>query len=757
MGIDLVKGWGKRWSAALPEVILLLCIGTIMALNIKISILFLDLKIGIWIFAGLALGWLLSLTKWPAGFSALYGALSGLALVIQHAYHVLPSIHALSGPYLVWSEEARLRVVLFSQRVVNWALILLNGNPIKDPFFEQMAYPFVSLLCAAWMAWWILKRKNVLLASIPIGLFFLFYVWRWDKGSEVLVMFLAVIFLAVAFMAYRRCQSSWDQRGVDWPYLDSLLPEWLTGSIFITILVIFTGLAVPTLATPEGWQKIGEALKAPPSQAVSPAARPQSAGGEYPQITREPQVSIIIGTPSLDVIGQPPTLSQTVLFWVYVSDPPPPPVEAGEELFGRSYYWRSGIFDEYTGSGWVEAPLNPADAAGMDKNRPPGRYVLEQRFEIMSAHANTLLGMNMPFQARDEVELVFTHDGSPLVRGSQTRYTLLSWAADMTVSQLNEAGQVYPPIVSETYLALPDDIPQRVIQLAENIVATASTPYEKAIKVQDYLRSNYQYTLDVPLPPEGQDVVDYFLFDAPGGFCSYYASAMAVLLRLEGVPARVVSGFANGEFDYARGGYRVPASAAHAWVEVYFPGYGWVEFEPTSAYQAIVRPTGDVLKPDDQNPTAPLMRRWNAKAIVGLGAIVTAALVIYLFLKMKRITPIRIKTSDPVERLYWRLRQSLSLVDIQASGTFTPHEFQNIAHGRLAGQPNILRLLESVTLLYVKTMFSPRRPEKREIAAAKAEWRAALPEFTAIWVRSLAVRAWIRIKKIFIHKSNWSG
>src|SRR5690606_25400450 len=115
--------------------------------------------------------------------------------------------------------------------------------------------------------------------------------------------------------------------------------------------------------------------------------------------------------------------------------------------------------------------------------------------------------------------------------------------------------------------------------------------------VQDYLRQNFPYDLSVKPAPANKDVVDYFLFDSQRGFCSHYASAMVVLLRSQGVPARIVTGYAMGEYDFARGAYRVPVSASHAWVEVYFSGYGWVEFEPTAYRSPIVYPEAVRIEP----------------------------------------------------------------------------------------------------------------------------------------------------------------
>lgn len=109
------------------------------------------------------------------------------------------------------------------------------------------------------------------------------------------------------------------------------------------------------------------------------------------------------------------------------------------------------------------------------------------------------------------------------------------------------------------------------------------TPYDAAEAVQDYLRSNYSYRDDIAPPPADQDAVAYFLLESKAGYCDYFASAMVVLLRAEGIPARVVRGYTGGAYDKETAAYVVLASMAHAWPEVYFPLYGWQRFEPTAS------------------------------------------------------------------------------------------------------------------------------------------------------------------------------
>jgi len=144
---------------------------------------------------------------------------------------------------------------------------------------------------------------------------------------------------------------------------------------------------------------------------------------------------------------------------------------------------------------------------------------------------------------------------------------------------LREAPAVYPQETRATYLQLPP-LDSRVEQLAKQITANAATAYDKAAAIEIYLRTRFGYTLDLTGKPE-EDALAKFLFVTRSGHCEYFASAMTVMLRTLGVPARVVNGFLPGQYNDIGGDYIVRASDAHTWVEVFFPGYGWLTFDPT--------------------------------------------------------------------------------------------------------------------------------------------------------------------------------
>ena len=146
---------------------------------------------------------------------------------------------------------------------------------------------------------------------------------------------------------------------------------------------------------------------------------------------------------------------------------------------------------------------------------------------------------------------------------------------------IRKAGSDYPDSIRNMYLQLPALDP-RIPALAAQITAHEATPYDKARAIENYLRLHYGYTLDLSGPP-GADPLAYFLFEKRAGHCEYFAAAMTVMLRTQGIPARYINGFQTGEYNDVAGDLVVRASDAHSWVEAFFPGFGWLTFDPTPA------------------------------------------------------------------------------------------------------------------------------------------------------------------------------
>jgi len=168
---------------------------------------------------------------------------------------------------------------------------------------------------------------------------------------------------------------------------------------------------------------------------------------------------------------------------------------------------------------------------------------------------------------------------NPLHNNAKLRYEGVSRLPSTPPAELRKAPSNHPDAVRQTYLQLPPLDP-RIQQLAEQVTAGSQNEYDKASSIERYLMTHYAYTLDLS-GPRAEDPLANFLFVRRSGHCEYFASAMTVMLRAIGIPARYVTGFLPGEYNDLGGDYIIRESDAHSWVEVYFPSYGWITFDPT--------------------------------------------------------------------------------------------------------------------------------------------------------------------------------
>ena len=248
-------------------------------------------------------------------------------------------------------------------------------------------------------------------------------------------------------------------------------------------------------------------------------------------------------------------------------------------------------------------------------NRLHPGWVQDVRFEIEGLRTSLLIGAGSPLAVEDISSDSFSssgdgtlvHSGGPL--DGSSKYSIVTYAPDPTVDQMQSAPRRYPPsrFASATLLGVPptDGAPAQtlavplwgnreppitrrllrspyadVYRLARAWTATAGTPYEAVTQIESQLRRNYAYTPDVS---NHRYPLESFLFDDRAGYCQQFAGSMGLMLRMLGIPSRVVSGFAPGSPNSTNGTYDVHDFDAHSWVEVFFRGIGWVTFDPTPA------------------------------------------------------------------------------------------------------------------------------------------------------------------------------
>lgn len=287
--------------------------------------------------------------------------------------------------------------------------------------------------------------------------------------------------------------------------------------------------------------------------------------------------------------------------------------------------------------------------------------------------------------------------------------------------ELRSAGQDYPNWVLERYMGLPDAFPESVSTLARDLTATELNPYDRAVALETYLRT-IPYTLDVDKGPIDQDITEYFLFDLQQGYCDYYATAMVVMARAAGFPARYVIGYIGESFDEVNQVYIITADQAHAWAEVYFPGYGWVPFEPTGGRAAIERLSEQPSElPEDfelnLTPLVPESRfsLENWPQILGI----SIAIILLLGILGWIITEVWLRLTPPSklpEKIFRRLYKLTHWVGIPLHPGDTAFEFANKLNRylRILGEENRwlswlladTAAINRITDIYVWRLFS---------------------------------------------------
>ena len=270
-------------------------------------------------------------------------------------------------------------------------------------------------------------------------------------------------------------------------------------------------------------------------------------------------------------------------------------VPEGDPRDYRMLKWRGVGLTSFDGKQWYkdnteQTPISPATyqrflippMEGWETRRSrPLRY----RVMLSPVSTDVLFAASVPREVQGRIRLVSLDQTNSLHSPGHSylplRYEVVSDTGVPSASELRSASTDYPAEIRRIYLQLPELDP-RIAELAREVTAAAATPYEKAVTIEQHLRNRFTYTLD-PKGIEPENPLGSFLFVAKGGYCEYFAAAMTVMLRTQDIPARLVNGFNTGTYNRVGKDFIVRGRDAHSWVEVYFPNYGWVTFDPTPA------------------------------------------------------------------------------------------------------------------------------------------------------------------------------
>lgn len=489
-------------------------------------------------------------------------------------------------------------------RLVGWldALLAGKGATVNDPVVRVLIWSLALWMLAVWAGW--AAGRNQVFAGLAPGLAVLAVVTKYTNADLTALWLMAASMLGLASLTHLDANlRRWNSSKLD--YAELITGNTLAAALATIMVLASLGWALSLISVND----ILEALRRHDTTENQVAV---SLGLEAARVTAVPVAPSGFvtgrpaGLPNNHLLGSGPELSRDVFFTVRTGELPAIPVTNVEHLVQR-HYWRSYSFDVYTGSGWVSSRT---DSLKYSQDQvlyeiPAGYRLLQQDFSLKHGDAGSLYwsgilySSNQPFEAawrtmpgQNYPQAVDPLRGADLygALNSTADYHVVSLVRNVSVEQLRSAGRDIPDFVERRYTSLPPHVPERVYALARDLTSAAATPYDEARAIETYLRTNYPYSLDVPLPPSGADVADNFLFELKRGYCDYYATAMVVMARAVGLPARLVMGFATGRYNAPAAEYVVTAADAHAWVEIYFSGIGWVEFEPTAGQPEIVRP-----------------------------------------------------------------------------------------------------------------------------------------------------------------------
>ncbi|HZS11929.1 MAG TPA: DUF3488 and transglutaminase-like domain-containing protein [Nitrospirales bacterium] len=250
-------------------------------------------------------------------------------------------------------------------------------------------------------------------------------------------------------------------------------------------------------------------------------------------------------------------------------------------------YFRGLAYDLYTGRAWSNTSLRrkplPRDADGRFVAEANLVAAVRQDILVEALDTAVLFGMPMIGAIGGRFQLMQA-DGmgdlyAPFPPPSRFQYSVWSVPGRLVRADHDAVSVSYPAAVRDRFLQLPP-LSRAIGELARDVTRDATTIYQKAMALERHLKTGYRYSLDVGTPT-GAESVEEFLFTRKTGYCEHYASAMVVMLRTLGIPARLATGFLSGEWNDFGAYYTVRQRDAHAWVEIYFPRSGWITFDPT--------------------------------------------------------------------------------------------------------------------------------------------------------------------------------
>lgn len=685
---------------------------------------------------GLALGAILA--RRPLHPLAAWLLLLGYGLVLTLIYlgRLLPPLRVLAAGF--GAEFFRYQWAVFFDRAGSWLLAVGSGGRSQETIVFAAALGLGAWLLAAYAAWTVYRQRRPMIGLVVLGLALGLngYYGGYEDHRWFAAAFAGLAALLVAALHFANLEHGWQQRHVD--YSPEIRFELLAVASGVALILLVTSIVLPAINVREiarAFRELGAVRQTEETLDRALGGVRQPAGGAQPiGVAGGPGV-----LPRSFLLGDPPELYEEVVMTATLQPAHP-----------AATHWRAASYDVYTGRGWAlsserDELLEPGTRLDLPPAASQTTFTQTVRWLYDDRAIRYTIGLPLTFDMpvrvywrglSDFSRALDPRDSAP----TTTTYQAVSQLSTATAAELRASDPAAIPAAITSRYAIPSEmVPLRVTALAEVVAGGYTNPYDQARALETFLRQ-YPYSLLVSAPPPNREPVDYFLFDLQSGYCDYYATAMAVMARSLGLPARLATGYL-AQPPGPDGAQTVYQINAHAWPEIYFAGYGWVEFEPTAAFPArpVQTETGFGFGSAPPTPEPPLVTppipEPPVERISSWWALLLMLLLAAVWFWWHRRVP---AGPPPVPLVYHRLLRAARGLGIATPASQTPVELEAVFQSRLAAwetAPTLGRLLRGVraavarlTALFIHHQYAPHAttgiPGSRQPAGeARALWR----------------------------------
>ena len=713
-----------------------------------------------------------------------FGLLASFSLAVLLVGSTIPEA-SVEGMVIQGRTLLQARAYFLLDQWGDWFQAILAGRPVS--------LNTVFLLNMAWLLWWIAyfgvwtslrygQSWSATLTACVVASVNTYYSPEPLTAIYIFFLFTALLLLTNAHLT--RLQEQWARERVR--FSQDMVFDLMRNGLLFSVLVVGVAWAVPGLGALPRLRLLLE----PASQVWESVTNQVSDWNQGVRRQMRPGDSAFDASLSL---GGPRNSSQQPVMRVATVD-------------GR--YWRANIYDSYVDGTWLSTGTERVRLPALRTFPAPDWRLRNQRIQTvtpLSDLGHVVLGaadirqLSLPVVANYEAwpgETFPLPEGTVTEAGPEefpdrwelqhlrsamrlepgTEYQLVSSLPDVTQWDLAQADAGVSSLLDDRYLQLPENLDARIADMARLVAAGADSRYAQAKAIETALR-RYAYDESIPSPPPDTDPVSWFLFDIQRGYCDYYATAMVLMLRSLGIHARLAAGYAEGAWEPETESFLVTGEDAHSWVEVFFPGLGWIEFEPTAGESELVRAPGGAPEPaalqsgpdsepprdgspedppaqlpeegllDDEafnpDPAGPGLTTPYDRARPYVPLAVGAALVLLaaLALRGRRAGD----ESDPLvdhrlNGMYRNLLRWAHSLELPVLPTATPMERTGVLARHI---PAAAAGIRHIGKAYTRLRFARRRPggfSTPDESAAEHSWREIQAPLRVAWLRHQAIR-----------------